>query len=103
MKRVLNMRKIILYKVKIILQKIINKMIIKERNRLLFEALENCEKDKYDIINYSSDTILSLLNYWIENPPSRTAKIYLVVHHPERLKIYKDFIIIYLLYLEVSC
>lgn len=81
----------ILYKAKIVLQKTINKMIVKEKNRIFVEPLENCEKDKYDIVNYSSDTILSLLNYWIEKPPSRIVKIYLVIHHPERLKIYKNY------------
>lgn len=33
------------------------------RKRIYFIPHNNCDTDKYDIINYTSDNVLSLFNY----------------------------------------
>lgn len=71
--------------------KLINKIIPKEKNSIFVEPLNNCEIDKYDIINYMSDTALSLINYWIEHPLFEHCKVFLVIHHPERIDLYKQY------------
>lgn len=37
------------------------------RKRIYFIPHNNCDTDKYDIINYTSDNVLSLFNYILES------------------------------------
>ena len=85
------MKKIKAYKIKNVLLTLINKMMPKKNNRITIIPLKNCEKDKYDIINFTSDTALSLINFWIKNPPDNYLEIVLTVYHSEQVDYYKQY------------
>ena len=70
----------------------INKLTIKEKNSAFIVPLENCMEDNYDLINFTANTTLSLLNYWMHNPTQKKYKIYLVVYHPDRIRLYKELV-----------
>ena len=76
----------------ITIKRLINKIIKKKKDSLFFEPLDNCIKDKYDLVNYSSDTALSQINYLIEHSPKRHLNICLTIYNLERMELYKSYI-----------
>ena len=56
----------ILKKIFQVIVKIINHCVPVDSRSLYFIPHPNCRTDKYDIINYSSDNVLVLLNYFIK-------------------------------------
>lgn len=72
--------------------KLINTIVPKEERGVFAIPISNCQIDNYDLINYSSDTVLSFLNYWIAHPIQYEYKIYLIVFHLERLTCYKKYV-----------
>lgn len=75
-----------------IIFKAANKLIIKEKGSIFIEPLsKNLRADKYDIMNFTSDTALSLINYWIDHPPANINKIFLIINYPERIELYNHY------------
>ena len=56
----------ILKKIFQVIVKIINHCVPVDSRSLYFIPHPNCRTDKYDIINYSSDNVLVLLNYLLK-------------------------------------
>lgn len=56
----------ILKKIFQVIVKIINHCVPVDSGSLYFIPHPNCRTDKYDIINYSSDNVLVLLNYLLK-------------------------------------
>lgn len=64
--------------------KIVNYLTIKKENYIYFIPHYNCKVDKYDIINYTADNVLSLFNYIVSNNILNNYIIIIEIHN------YKD-------------
>ena len=63
---------------KIIIRKIINSLVlVKHSNYIYVSPHENCFADKYDLINYTGDNSLTLVNYFLKNHNDKKIKIFL--------------------------
>ena len=71
---------------------IINRMIKKEKRSIFCSPLQNCFIDKYDLINFTSDTVLTFINYIISNQHQEKMKINLIIYHPSRIDEYKRYV-----------
>jgi CDP-glycerol glycerophosphotransferase (TagB/SpsB family) len=58
---------------------------------ILFLPHDNCEKDGYDICNYTSDNCLSLLHAILQYNLIDSYKIYLSVHNRSSIKHYDEY------------
>ena len=66
----------ILKKIFQVIVKIINHCVPVDSRSLYFIPHPNCRTDKYDIINYSSDNVLVLLNYLLKKDSAEYYKKY---------------------------
>lgn len=80
-------------RVKFGLVKLINLLFPKKKNLYFFEPLDNCQIDKYDIINYSGDSMLTYVNYLINNSRRLGGNmiINMIIYHPDRINKYKNY------------
>lgn len=69
-----------------------NMCVLSEKNSIFAYPITNCKIDNYDIINYTADTTLTFLNYWMQHPDGEKHKIYLVIFHPEKIEKYKQYV-----------
>lgn len=63
-----------------LLYKILNFLTFKHKNHWYFSPHENCLTDRYDLLNYSSDNILSFIRYLMDTQKEIKAKIYLEIN-----------------------
>ena len=77
---------------KSIFLRVLNYIIPKKSNAVFVLPLNNCEMDEYDIINYTGDSALTLVNYWLKERPDLYGEVYLVIHFPNRLQQYFDYV-----------
>ena len=66
--------------------KFFNLFFFKNSKNFYAEPLKNCMSDKYDLINASGDSLLSFLNYLINNYDGEKIKIFLVCYDKNRNK-----------------
>lgn len=69
----------------------INGLIKKPRNSVMFFPHGNCYFDNYDVINFHSDNVLSLLNFVLNDKRYNSYQFYIVYYHPDRLNDYIDY------------
>ena len=72
-----------------IVLKFINFIVPKKKNSYYFEPLKNCYTDCYDVLNYTGDTLLSFLHYFMEHQ-SEKCSVYIVCYHSYRFDLYKS-------------
>lgn len=70
--------------------KILNFFVFKSRKRVYVAPHPNCLTDKYDLINYSSDNILCVLNYFKEKRIHFKSTFFVEYHDKDRLDILKE-------------
>lgn len=75
-----------------VLLKVVSRFIPVDDNSLYFIPHPNCKTDKYDIINYSSDNVLVLLNYLLKSDKAECYKIYVETYDCSRIVEYKEYI-----------
>lgn len=85
----------------LLLMRIINYCVPVDKNSLYFIPHPNCNIDKYDIINYSSDNTLVLFNYLIRRNGAEKYKIYIEVYDFCRISEYEKYV--YSINPEVKC
>lgn len=64
----------------------------KGKNTILFIPHENCKTDGYDIINYRSDNVLSLLHYMLSDERYKDWVLYVVLQDPSKKLEYDNYI-----------
>ena len=74
-----------------LLIKFIN-LFIEKDNSIIFIPHHNCKLDGYDILNYASDNVLTLLNYLLSNPKYDGYNLVVVYHNDCRLPDYISYI-----------
>lgn len=72
--------------------KLCNILTLKSSKRVYLLPHNNGKTDKYDVTNYSSDNILSLINYLIENKIYLKSTFYLECYSVERMDIVKKYV-----------
>lgn len=77
---------------KYLVAKVLNMLIIKEKNSMFFEPHHNGKNEKQDIINCSGDSVLAFFNYLIKNNLCKDKTIYLVVYDKSRIKIIEEWL-----------
>lgn len=77
---------------RIFLLKILNFVIPKNKRFFYASPIKNCLADHYDLLNYSGDTLLSFINYLIDNYKGKRITIYLEVSFPKRIGLYKQYV-----------
>ena len=82
----------ILKKIFQVIVKIINHCVPVDSRSLYFIPHPNCRTDKYDIINYSSDNVLVLLNYLLKKDSAEYYKIYVEIYDSSRISEYQEYI-----------
>lgn len=77
-------------KIYAIIGKVLNFLVIKSKRRVYIAPHSNCLTDKYDLVNYSSDNVLCVLNHFKEEHASFKSTFYLEYHSKERFKVLKE-------------
>lgn len=72
------------------LVKLLNSFI-REKKYIYFIPHPNCRKDLYDIINYSSDNVLSFLNYCLHNNKFKDRTVCVQVFNNKRIESYVKY------------
>ena len=82
----------ILKKIFQVIVKIINHCVPVDSRSLYFIPHPNCRTDKYDIINYSSDNVLVLLNYLLKKDSAEYYKIYVEIYDSSYFRISRIYL-----------
>lgn len=72
--------------------KMLNTIIPKNERGIYIRPLGNCKADNYDIINYTADTVLTMVNDMLKKTDGGKYTIYLEVYHPQRISKYVEYI-----------
>jgi len=75
---------------KVFILKFINFLVPKNKNYIYASPISNCKSDKYDLLNYSADSLLSFIRYLLDNYIGTRKHIFLETHFNERIPLYKD-------------
>lgn len=75
-----------------LLLKLINYCIGVNRNTIYFIPHPNCRKDLYDIVNYSSDNVLSFFHYCLYSGKLNNKKIYIQIYDLKKKKYYIEYV-----------
>lgn len=79
-------------RIKVIFYKICNFFTVKSSKRVYLLPHNNGKTDKYDITNYSSDNILTLINYIIDHKIAVKSTFYIECYSVERMDIVNDYV-----------
>lgn len=74
------------------LKKVLNLIVHKNKKNIFAIPHPNCFKDDYDVINYGSDNVLCVINYFLQNKYNKKLKIFIVNYKSKNIKKYKDYI-----------
>lgn len=74
------------------LLKVINYCVQTKQNSIYFIPHPNCRKDLYDIVNYSSDNVLSFFHYCLYDDKLKNKTIYLQIYDIQKKKVYENYI-----------
>lgn len=69
----------------------LNGFITKPQKNIMFLPHGNCRYDNYDVINFSSDNVLALLNYVLHTECYNDYHLYVVYYHSSKLNKYLDY------------
>lgn len=83
-------RKIFKYPIFVILA-LINRLKKKNENSIYFIPHDNCFTDAYDVINYSSDNVLSIINFMLRKSEFNGYSFYIEVYNLSRIDEYKEY------------
>lgn len=72
--------------------RLINRLTPTSQYNLYFIPHSNCRKDKYDIINYSSDNVLSFANYLLHHITDERYTFYIEAFDEERAELYNSYV-----------
>lgn len=72
--------------------RVINRITPTSRYNLYFIPHPNCKKDKYDIINFSSDNVLSFANYLLRHIMDERYTFYIEAFDEGRVELYNSYV-----------
>lgn len=77
-------------RIKKILLKAINRLVLKSKKKVYIVPHNNGGIDKYDLLNYTADNALSIVNYMIDHHLSKNTKFYVECYSEKRMDLIKS-------------